>query len=229
MIPLSDDPGQRHLFPFITISLIAINVLAFFYELSLSESQLGELFEAAGVTPYELTSGNDLVPFAPLGSVYVTLLTSMFLHSGFLHIGSNMLYLWVFGDNVEDAVGHLPYLVFYLLCGLVATLVHVAFSLGSSVPTIGASGAIAGALGAYIVLHPHALVRTAVFIGPFISFPRVSAYIVIGLWFVLQLLSGVLSLGAESEQSGGVAVWAHVGGFVAGFALIHAFRQRRDA
>jgi membrane associated rhomboid family serine protease len=228
VIPISDAPGERRTFPFVTIALIAINVLVFLYEVSLSEAGLERLFLSAGAIPAELLSGRDLPPAAPGGLVYATLITSMFLHGGWLHLGSNMLYLWVFGDNVEDSVGHVAYVVFYLLCGLVASLAHIAFNVSSEIPSVGASGAIAGVLGAYLVLYPHAQVRTVLFLGPFISFPRISAIIVIGIWFVLQLLSGVASLGAEAEESG-VAVWAHVGGFVAGFVLVWVFRRRASA
>lgn len=225
MIPLSDAPGVRRTFPVVTILIIVANVLVFLYEISLPDPALSRLFYAAGVVPTEVLFGhNPRLPAPLFGSEYATLFTSMFLHAGFLHIGSNMLYLWVFGDNVEDAMGHLRFLMFYVLCGLVAGLTHIAFNSQSTIPSFGASGAIAGVLGAYIVLYPHALVRTILFLGPFITFPRISAFIVIGLWFVLQLFTGVASVGGQAETSG-VAVWAHVGGFVAGFMLVRIFRR----
>ena len=225
MIPISDAPGPRRTFPVVTVLLILANVLVFLFEVSLSDRALTRLFLSAAVVPAEVVAGHDLRPPAPIfGSVYATLVTSMFLHAGLLHVGSNMLYLWVFGDNVEDALGHLRYLVFYLVCGLLAGAAHIASDPSSQTPSLGASGAIAGVLGAYVVLYPHALVRTVLFLGPFITFPRVSAYLMIGLWFVLQLFTGVASIGGG--DTGGVAVWAHVGGFAAGFILVRLFRPR---
>jgi membrane associated rhomboid family serine protease len=228
MIPIKDTvPGQRG-FPIVNVLLILTNILVFVvFELGQpSERALEMLVTAAGVVPTEIVSGRDLPPPAPLGFVYSTLITSMFLHGGFLHLGSNMLYLWVFGDNVENALGHLRYFVFYTLCGILAGITHVLLNVGSSIPSIGASGAIAGVLAAYLVMFPQAQVRTLVFLGPFIVLPRISAFFLIGFWFVLQLLNGVASLGVQSEQTSGVAVWAHVGGFVAGFLLVHVFRRR---
>jgi membrane associated rhomboid family serine protease len=225
MIPISDAMTRRS-FPLVNLLLIVANILVFVvYELGQpSERALDQFIRAAGVVPVEVVSGRDVPPLAPLGSIYTTLLTSMFLHGGFLHLGGNMLYLWVFGDNVEDTLGHVPYLVFYLLCGVLAGLAHIALNLHSNIPSIGASGAIAGVLGGYLVLFPHASIRTLIFLGPFITMPRVSAILLIGFWFVMQLFSGLASLGVESEQTSGVAVWAHVGGFVAGFVLVRFFR-----
>jgi membrane associated rhomboid family serine protease len=226
VIPISDAPGVRRTFPIVNILIILANIVVFiFVELTQpSERALEQLIMAAGVIPTEIISGRDLPPLAPLGNVYLTLLTAMFLHGGFLHLAGNMLYLWVFGDNVEDTFGHLGYTLFYLVCGVLAGLTHIVANAQSSVPSIGASGAIAGVLGAYLIMFPHASIRTLVFLGPFITMPRVSALFLIGFWFVLQLLSGVASLGVEAEQTSGVAVWAHVGGFVAGFILVHFFR-----
>jgi membrane associated rhomboid family serine protease len=153
----------------------------------------------------------------------------MFIHGGFLHIGSNMLYLWVFGDNVEDRFGHLGFLVFYLLSGVLAGITHVVVNAASDIPSVGASGAVAGVLGAYLLMFPQAQVRTLLLLGPFILFPRISAVILIGFWFATQLLSGLASLEMTSEQTSGVAFWAHIGGFVAGFALALAFRPRPPA
>ena len=225
MIPISDAMTRRS-FPLVNLFLIVANILVFVvYELGQpSERALDQFIRAAGVVPVEVVSGRDVPPLAPLGSIYTTLLTSMFLHGGFLHLGSNMLYLWVFGDNVEDTLGHVPYLVFYLLCGVLAGVAHIALNLHSNIPSIGASGAIAGVLGGYLVLFPRASIRTLIFLGPFITMPRVSAILLIGFWFVMQLFSGIASLGVESEQTSGVAVWAHVGGFVAGFILVRFFR-----
>src|SRR5206468_8454525 len=159
------------------------------------------------------------------GPVYITLLTSMFVHGGFLHIASNMLYLWVFGDNVEDAFGPIVFTAFYLACGVLAGLTHVIANPSSSVPSVGASGAIAGVLGAYLVLYPHANVRTLLFIGPFITVTRISAVFLILFWFVTQLISGLASLNVSTEQTSCVAFWAHIGGFVGGLVLALVVRR----
>jgi membrane associated rhomboid family serine protease len=223
VIPLSDDPVRRGV-PVVTILLIMINVLVFLYEMSLG-SRLDGFVQAFGAVPREITTGRDLPPMAPLGNVYLTLITSMFLHGGWLHLGGNMLYLWVFGDNVEDTFGSFGYLLFYLVCGLAATVLQIAMSPGSDLPSIGASGAIAGVLGAYIVMFPTAQVRTLLILGFFILIPRIPALFLIGAWFLLQLLSGLGQLGI-AEETGGVAFWAHVGGFVAGLLLALFLRPR---
>jgi membrane associated rhomboid family serine protease len=223
VIPLSDDPVRRGV-PVVTILLIMINVLVFLYEMSLG-SRLDGFVQAFGAVPREITTGRDLPPMAPLGNVYLTLITSMFLHGGWLHLGGNMLYLWVFGDNVEDTFGSFRYLLFYLVCGLAATVLQIAMSPGSDLPSIGASGAIAGVLGAYIVMFPTAQVRTLLILGFFILIPRIPALFLIGAWFLLQLLSGLGQLGI-AEETGGVAFWAHVGGFVAGLILALFLRPR---
>jgi membrane associated rhomboid family serine protease len=150
----------------------------------------------------------------------------MFLHGGLLHIASNMLYLFIFGDNVEDRLGHLRFLIFYFVCGIVAGLTHIVVNADSTIPSIGASGAIAGVLAAYLRLFPHAQVRTLLFIGPFILVPRIAAAFLIIFWFITQFLTGILSLGATTEQTSGVAVWAHVGGFLAGLILVEVMRPR---
>ncbi len=184
------------------------------------ERALDVLFTAAGVVPVEFTRGVEVGAPPPLNMTWTTLFTSMFLHGGLLHIGSNMLYLFVFGDNIEDRLGHMRFLIFYLVCGIVAGFTHILVNAGSPIPSIGASGAIAGVLAAYLRLFPSADVRTLLFIGPFIAMPRIRATFLIIFWFITQFLSGVMSLGATSEQTSGVAVWAHVGGFVAGFLLV---------
>jgi membrane associated rhomboid family serine protease len=225
MIPLGVDPGPRRLAPVVTVVLLLINVAAFVYEMSLGEG-IERLFRSAGVTPLEFTRGQDLPPPAPLGIFYTTLLTSMFLHGGLLHIASNMLYLWVFGDNVEDRMGHGRFLLFYLLCGLVASAVHIFFNAGSQIPSVGASGAIAGVLAGYLILFPRASIRTLLVLGIFITMTRVPALLLIGFWFVTQVFSGIASLGV-TEQTAGVAFWAHVGGFLAGLVLVFFFRTSR--
>jgi membrane associated rhomboid family serine protease len=209
----------------VTVLIVIANVLVFLYELSLGGRQLDAFVMSVGVVPAEITTGVDLPPPAP-GPVYITLLTSMFVHGGFLHIASNMLYLWVFGDNVEDTFGHFGYLAFYFVSGIAGSLSQVASSPASDIPSVGASGAIAGVLGAYIIMFPHARVRTLLLLGPILTFPRLSAILLIGFWFLSQLFTGLASLGAATEQTGGVAVWAHVGGFVAGVVLALLFRPR---
>jgi membrane associated rhomboid family serine protease len=224
VIPLSDDP-KRRTFPVVTITLIVVNVLVFLYEIALGDR--GDVFlQAFGAVPAEIVSGRDLAPAAPLGNVYLTLFTSMFLHGGFLHIASNMIYLWVFGDNVEDAFGHVGYLIFYFVCGLIAGLAQVAIDPSSTIPSVGASGAIAGVLGAYLVMFGSARVRTLVFLGPIILLPRIPALLLIGFWFVTQLVSGIGALTDRTQQTGGLAFWAHIGGFGAGVVLALLFRPR---
>jgi membrane associated rhomboid family serine protease len=230
VIPLSDDENRRRRFPVINLSLILINLYVYFFvELAQpSERALETLVRSAGVIPLEILTGRDLPPGAPFGLVQLTLITSMFLHGGLLHLCSNMLYLWVFGDNVEDAMGHLNYLLFYLVTGVLASASHVALNMQSGIPSIGASGAIAGVLAGYLALFPTARIRTLLILPPFILLPRVSALVLIGLWFVMQLIAGLTSLGV-AEESSGVAVWAHVGGFVAGYLLVRLFVPRPPA
>jgi membrane associated rhomboid family serine protease len=204
MIPLTDH-NPRRTFPIVNYILIALNILAFLWELSLGAYLQAALMNIAFIPKLFWVSGywvND----------FIRIMASMFLHGGFLHIGSNMLYLWIFGDNVEDRLGHFRYLLFYVLCGVFATLGHAFFSPQSSIPAIGASGAIAGVLGAYLVLYPRAQVTTLI---------QIPAVILLGIWFILQLFSGVGSLGVRDAQDmGGVAWFAHIGGFVAGMLLI---------
>jgi membrane associated rhomboid family serine protease len=221
VFPLKDHNPTRRV-PVVTIALIAINVLVFGYELLLGES-LGRFVAAYGAIPYEITHFADLVgsaygpfehaPGPPL--VQLTLVTSMFLHGGVMHIFGNMLYLWIFGNNVEDLMGRARFLLFYLACGIVAGLAHVLVDPASTVPTVGASGAVAGVLGAYLVAFPRARVLTAVFILFFIRLVEMPAAILLVFWFVMQSFQGFLSLGAR-ELSGGVAWFAHIGGFIAG-------------
>ena len=226
MFPISDS-SPRHRFPWVTLLLIAANVLVFVYELGLGGRELDRWVQSVGTIPVEILSGRDRPPPAPIpGVVWVTLVTAMFAHGGFLHLGSNMLYLWVFGDNVEDALGHVTFLVFYMLVGIFAGLTHVFVNAGSTIPSIGASGAIAGVLAAYLVLFPHALVRTLVFLGPIVVWPRISAVLLIGFWFLMQVASGLASLDVTTEQTSGVAFWAHIGGFVAGLVLALILRPR---
>jgi membrane associated rhomboid family serine protease len=203
--------------------IIAANVLVFAYQLNLPPRALDGFIQSFGLVPTEFLSGEDRPPYTP-GPLFLTLFTAMFIHGGFLHIGSNMLYLWVFGDNVEDVLGHTRFLAFYLLAGIAAGLAHTFVNAGSDVPSVGASGAIAGVLAGYLVYFPSASIRTLLFLGPFITVTRISAIIVIGIWFVIQLFSGLAALDAVTAQSAGVAFWAHIGGFVAGLVMGLAFK-----
>ncbi|MBP7687496.1 MAG: rhomboid family intramembrane serine protease [Thermoflexales bacterium] len=207
MFPIGDDDSARRTVPLVTYGLIALNALFFLVELSGGDS----FIEQWAFVPSRFLAN-------PAGD-FLTLFTSMFMHAGWLHLGGNMLYLWIFGDNVEDRFGHLKFIVFYLLCGLAATFAQLAFSLDSNVPNLGASGAIAGVLGAYILLFPQGKVR--VLQGQRVV--QVSALIVIGLWIVLQFFSGIGSI-SNAADTGGVAYMAHIGGFIAGFVLTLVFR-----
>lgn len=210
MIPLRDDlPTKR--FPFVTVTLLLANIAAFAYALSLSDQELMALFESWAFTPANLLAE----PASP--AVLATLFSAMFLHGGWLHIGGNMLYLWIFGNNVEDRFGHLVFLGFYLATGVAATIAHLAAEGASEIPLVGASGAIAGVLGAYLVLYPRTRITVAIPIFFIIELARVPAAFVIGFWFLMQVVQGVGSISPEAA-GGGVAWWAHVGGFVAGLA-----------
>lgn len=226
MIPISDEPARRRSFPLVNLILIVANIAAFLYELSLGPA-LDSFLVAYGVVPAAIASGHALGPGAP-SPIYVTLITSQFLHGGFLHIAGNMIFLWVFGDNVEDYLGHLRYLLFYLAAGVVAGLGQVIADPSSMIPGIGASGAIAGVLAAYAVLFPRASVRTLLFLGPFITVTRVSAFLLIGFWFVLQLISAFVELTSTAAANGGVAFFAHVGGFLFGLVIIWLWKGARD-
>jgi membrane associated rhomboid family serine protease len=212
MFPIGDDDSSRRTVPLVTYALIALNVLFFFVEQS-----GGDAFIVRWAFVPRRFSAN------PAGD-FPTLFTSMFMHAGWLHLGGNMLYLWIFGDNVEDRFGHIGFIVFYLLCGLAASFAQLAFSLGSSVPNLGASGAIAGVLGAYILLFPQGRVR--VLQGQQVV--QMPALIVIGFWILLQFFSGIGSI-SNTAESGGVAYMAHIGGFVAGLVLTFLFRGGRGA
>lgn len=213
MIPLRDLNSTRRV-PVITILLIAVNAVVFFYELSLSARGQQRLFLQFGLVPATVT--RNLTP-----SVALTFITSMFLHGDWLHIGGNMLYLWIFGNNIEDRLGFVRFILFYFLGGIVAGLSQIAIAPASPAPMIGASGAIAGILGGYIVLYPRARIKTLIIFWYFIRVVELSAVWVLGWWFFLQLLSGVTSIG--SYASGGVAVFAHIGGFIVGAILIRVF------
>jgi membrane associated rhomboid family serine protease len=212
MFPIGDDNSARRTFPLVTYALIAMNVLFFLVEMSGGDA----FIEKWAFVPARFLAN----PFGDLAS----LMTSMFMHAGWVHLGGNMLYLWIFGDNVEDRFGHVKFAIFYLICGLAATFAQLAFSVGSSVPNLGASGAIAGVLGAYILLFPQGKVK--VLQGQRVI--QVPALMAIGMWIVLQFFSGIGSI-ADSTQTGGVAYMAHIGGFVAGFGLTFLLRGSRRA
>lgn len=216
MVPLRDNNPTK-ITPFLTYGLIVINVLVFLYELSLTPSQLESFFYTWAVVPRQLTASFSGDP--QLAGEWVTLFTSQFLHGGFLHVAGNMLYLWVFGNNIEDRLGHIKYLIFYLACGALAALTQWFFSSGSATPSLGASGAIAGVMGAYILRFPQAEVLTLIPLGFFFWTIRVPALFFLGWWFVQQALYGVASLNAPTNigmEGGGIAYWAHAGGFVFG-------------
>jgi membrane associated rhomboid family serine protease len=224
MLPIGDDEGPGQGARLVTIALIVLNVLAFFLELGQgSDGALQSFITAWGVVPHEYSVGHDLPPLIPL-PYFATLITSMFLHGGWMHLGGNMLYLWIFGDNLERVMGAAKFLVFYLICGIVAGLAHIAFAGGSAVPSVGASGAISGVLGGYILLFPNNKVRVLTNRGV----ASVPAMVVLGLWIVVQLVSQVGSI-AQTSDGGGVAYMAHIGGFVAGLVLVKLFATRQLA
>jgi membrane associated rhomboid family serine protease len=221
VFPINDNNPTR-ITPFVTYALIAINILVFINELSLTQPQLEQFFQLYAVVPKELTANLNGIPVNQPVPEPLTLITSQFLHGGFAHLFGNMLFLWIFGNNIEDQLGHVKYLIFYLACGILAALSQWFFSTQSGIPALGASGAIAGVLGAYILRFPRARVRTLLFLGPFITFPDIPAIFFLGIWFLQQALYGVASLNVESTigmENGGVAYWAHIGGFVFGAIL----------
>jgi membrane associated rhomboid family serine protease len=211
VIPLRDVIPSRTT-PYVTISLVAINVLVFLYQFSLGPD----------INRFVLSFG-----LVPAYFSWANVLTSMFLHGGFLHVAGNMLYLWIFGDNVEDRMGHGRFLTFYLLCGTAAALGQTLTVPDSVVPMVGASGAVAGVMGAYFVLYPHSRIVTLLPLFIFIQIVEVPAIFFLGIWFVMQLLSGVGSIAAATgdQPAGGVAFWAHVAGFAAGIAGVFVFRR----
>jgi membrane associated rhomboid family serine protease len=219
MIPLKDTVQARS-FPIVNWILIGANILAFFIELSFG-TNIERFIDIFGLVPARLLS-------VPSPGQVLTVFTSMFLHGGWLHLLSNLLALYIFGDNVEDRIGHGRYLVFYLVCGVIAALTHIAFNSLSPVPTIGASGAISGILGAYFILYPRARVITLIplFILPW--FVEIPAVFYLGFWFLSQLFNGALSVVSGAQMYGGVAFWAHIGGFLAGLLFVNLFQQRRS-
>jgi membrane associated rhomboid family serine protease len=225
MFPVGDDNVKGSGIAFITLGLILLNVLAFLMEISQpSEGALQAFIQAWGVVPREYSAGQDLAPTIPF-PFWTTLLTSMFLHGGWGHLGGNMLFLWIFGDNIEHRLGHLRFLVFYLVCGLAAGLAHILANAGSAIPTVGASGAISGVLGGYLIMYP----RNRVYILTYGGVAAVPAVMMLGLWIVLQFVNGFGAV-ANTPETGGVAYLAHIGGFIAGVALAPLMAiGRRDA
>ncbi|MCX5717223.1 MAG: rhomboid family intramembrane serine protease [Nitrospirae bacterium] len=219
MFPFKDDnPTQTT--PFITIAIITANILAYLWEL-LSPAGERYIIYNYGAIPSGLLSLEKTQALHPM----VTVFSSMFLHGGLLHIGGNMLYLWIFGDNIEDRLGHFRFLIFYLVSGIIASYAHAISSPSSTVPMIGASGAVSGVLGAYILLFPHARVQTLIFFGFFIQVVKIPALIVIGFWAIIQFVNGILSQGLLPQ--GGVAWFAHIGGFLTGLLTIKIWLPKR--
>jgi len=218
MIPLTDDV-PRETFPYVTLAIIIINTMVFVYELALGYRGMTRFIYSVAVIPYEITHFTDIGARA-LVAPPLTLITAMFVHGGFFHLAGNMLFLWIFGDNIEDSLGHVKFMLFYLLTGLIASSAHVLAVPDSTLPMIGASGAIAGVLGAYFVLFPRANVKTLIFLFVIVTVVRVPAVYFLGIWFVFQILS--------SNSGAGIAWYAHIGGFVAGAVLIKFLVRRKD-
>jgi membrane associated rhomboid family serine protease len=223
MLPIRDDQ-PRYSTPWVTRFLIALNLLIFLFEATLDDRSLNLLIAQFAVVPSHVAAFLAGSPAYPLPSILVPFLTSLFLHGSWMHVLGNMWFLYIFGDNVEDYLGHFKYLVFYLLTGVLAMSTHMAMNLHSTAPALGASGAIAGVLGAYFVLYPRARVLTWFFV--FVIW--VPAWIILGYWFVLNFLSGTATaLAVQRHNMGGVAFWAHVGGFISGALLVKLFGERK--
>lgn len=220
MIPIRDrNPSGT--FPYVTIGIIVINVLIFLYELSLG-SGLGKFIMKFGVVPLKVSYYSQASDLTFINTFF-PFISSMFLHGGFIHLIGNMWFLWIFGDNIEDKLGHFRFIAFYLLCGIIASSVHVYFNIQSKVPCVGASGAIAGVLGAYMITFPRARVVTIVPLFVFIQVMELPAMVVLGFWFVIQFFNGAATITA-STSGAGVAWWAHIGGFAAGVTILYIMR-----
>ncbi len=216
MFPIGDTDVREAGPGLVTIALVVINALVFIAEITIFRADLTALFARFGVVPTQVLQGEQ----------WYTFLTSLFLHGGWFHLISNMAFLWIFGDNVEAALGKVLYPVFYVLGGIAASLTHVFVNPGATLPSVGASGAIGAVLGAYVVMFPRSQVRVLLLFGFFVVVRRITAVVFLGVWFVTQFFTGVASLGADTAQTGGVAVWAHVGGFVFGLLIGFLFRGR---
>jgi len=212
VIPYKDD-NPTTTFPFVTIGIIVLNIVVFLYQIT-SPSGTERLVFAYGAIPHYIISFDKVQPIHPV----LTVFTAMFMHGGIFHLAGNMLYLWIFGNNIEDKLGHVRFIVFYIFCGITAAYAHAITDPQSLIPMVGASGAISGVLGAYMLLFPRALVHTLVFLGFFVTVVKIPALIVIGFWVIIQFINGLISTGLIRE--GGVAWFAHIGGFIAGLFTI---------
>jgi len=220
MFPYKDD-NPSNTFPFVTIGIIVLNIVVFLLQV-LSGADGQHLVYAYGAIPFNIVTMQSTQPIHPV----LTLFTSMFMHGGLFHIFGNMLYLWIFGNNIEDTLGHFRFILFYLFCGISAAVSHALITSGSTVPMIGASGAISGVLGAYLLLFPYARIHTIIFLGFFVQTIQIPALIVIGFWAIIQVVSGMTAQGIQNQ--GGVAWFAHVGGFIAGLFTIKLWQPRRS-
>ena len=216
MFPLWDDIPTKK-FPLITVLLIVLNSAVYIYQVSLGEA-FTEFIHSMGLLPFEITHHIDLLPSGP-SPIYLTIFSSMFMHGSIVHLLGNMLFLWIFGNNVEDYLGRKKYVIFYLLCGVAAALTQILFNPDSKVPIVGASGAIAGVLGAYLLLYPRAKVTTVIIFVFFIRLIKIPAVVVLSFWIIYQFLYGISSLAVKTGDSG-VAWFAHIGGFICGMVLI---------
>jgi membrane associated rhomboid family serine protease len=223
MIPIRDD-NPTTITPVVTIAIIGLCSIVFLWQVTLPTDEATRAVYSYGVIPAVLFGREALPPELARVPAALSVLTAMFLHGGWMHLIGNMLYLWIFGNNIEDSMGHVRFVIFYVLCGAAAALAQSALDPGSIVPMIGASGAIAGVLGAYLVLFPRAHVIVVIPLGFFIQPMRLPAIFVLGFWFVLQFIEGGLAAG--TKEGGGVAYWAHIGGFIAGIVLIFLFHRR---
>jgi len=220
MFPIYDDIPTRKL-PIITIGLIMLNTLVFIYQYSLGEN-FARFIYSMGLLPFEITHHIDLSPSGP-PIIYLTIFTSMFMHGSLVHLFGNMLFLWIFGNNVEDYLGRRNFIIFYIICGIAAAFTQIFFNPNSRVPMVGASGAIAGVLGAYLLLYPRARVTAVVIFGFFIRLVKIPAVIVLSFWIIYQFLYGISSLAVRTGE-GGVAWFAHIGGFIGGVIFIKLFQ-----
>lgn len=213
MLPLYDENPTRN-FPVLTVCLMSVNILIYLWGLTVQPAKLNMVYYEFGMIPFDLTQ-------SPMRG-YPTIFSAMFLHGGFWHLAGNMLYLWIFGANIEDVLGKFRFILFYLVCGTIAAFCHAVTNAGSGIPMIGASGAIAGILGAYMILYPKAKVRTLIFLGFFITIIRIPAVVLLLLWMALQIYNSLIM----QADGGGVAWLAHIGGFIAGMVLILPFKNR---
>jgi membrane associated rhomboid family serine protease len=220
LIPYKDN-NPTHSRPYVTIGIIAVNVLVFILQV-LSKGGLKESIFAYGAIPHNLLTLQTQQPINP----FLTVFSSMFMHAGLLHLGFNMLYLWIFGNNIEDKLGHVRFSFFYIFCGIISAYVHAITAPDSNIPMVGASGAVSGVLGAYILLFPSATVHTILILGFFVTVVKIPALIVIGFWAIIQFVSGLLSTGLGHK--GGVAWFAHIGGFLIGLLTIKLWLPRRN-